>query len=73
MKTVRLETPIDTDAVRSLEVGDMVYIDGIIYTARDFAHDKMEQVIAEAGKLPVDLNGAVIFHAGPVIARKADG
>ncbi|MGI6452358.1 MAG: FumA C-terminus/TtdB family hydratase beta subunit [Syntrophomonadaceae bacterium] len=73
MKTVKLETPISTDAVRSLEVGDMVYLHGIIYSARDFAHAKMKETIAEVGELPFELKGGVIFHAGPVVAKKPDG
>jgi fumarate hydratase subunit beta len=42
--------------------GDIVYISGTIYTARDRAHQR----ILEEGS-PVNLEGGVIFHAGPII------
>lgn len=72
MKVVNLETPISTETVRNLRIGDMVYIDGIVYTARDAAHDKMQTIISDTGKLPFNLDGGVIFHAGPVALKKED-
>ncbi|MBM4241224.1 MAG: fumarate hydratase [Euryarchaeota archaeon] len=59
---IKLKTPVTNDDLRKLNVGDVVYISGIIYTARDRAHRR----ILEEGS-PVDLKGAVIFHAGPII------
>jgi len=59
---VRLKTPLRDDEIKSLEIGDVVYLSGTIYTARDQAHRR----IIEQGA-PVDLKGAVIFHAGPII------
>ncbi len=52
-----------------LTVGDVVYIDGTLYTARDKAHHRM---FVEGEDPPVDLEGAAVFHAGPVV-RKTDG
>ena len=63
---VKLETPISSDETANLRIGDIVYISGTIYTARDSAHKRM----VEKGS-PVDIEGAVIFHAGPII-RKTD-
>ncbi len=57
---VKLKTPILS--ARKLKVGDIVYISGVIYTARDRAHQR----IIEEGS-PVDFRGAVIFHAGPIV------
>ncbi len=57
-----LETPIDDETINKLQVGDTVYITGKIYTARDSAHKR----IIESGA-PMDLNGVVLFHAGPII------
>lgn len=59
---VKLKTPLAKEEIAELNVGDIVYITGTIYTARDSAHKRM----VEEGS-PVDLNGAVIFHAGPII------
>jgi fumarate hydratase subunit beta len=59
---VKLKTPLSKEDTKKLNVGDIVYISGTIYTARDRAHQK----ILEEGS-PVNLEGAVIFHAGPII------
>lgn len=58
----RLKTPLSKEDTKKLKVGDIVYISGTIYTARDRAHQR----ILEEGS-PVNLKGAVIFHAGPII------
>ncbi|MDD4137187.1 MAG: FumA C-terminus/TtdB family hydratase beta subunit [Methanoregula sp.] len=58
---VRLRTPLGNE-VLSLHAGDHVELSGIVYTARDEAHLRMQ----EAG-IPFDPNGAVIYHCGPVI------
>lgn len=59
---VRLKTPLSGEKIKSLKIGDVAYLSGTIYTARDRAHQR----ILEQGT-PVDLKGAVIFHAGPII------
>ena len=64
---VKLKTPLAKEEIAELNVGDIVYITGTIYTARDSAHKRM----VEEGS-PVDLKGAVIFHAGPII-KEEDG
>jgi fumarate hydratase subunit beta len=67
---VKLKTPLSRGDTSKLKVKDIVYVSGIIYTARDSAHKR----IVEDGS-PVDLGGAVIFHAGPIIniSDKSDG
>ena len=57
-----IKTPLVSDEIKELKVGDIVNISGIILTARDQAHKK---IIEE--KTPCDLNGTAIFHAGPII------
>jgi fumarate hydratase subunit beta len=59
---VKLKTPLLRRDTEELKVKDTVYISGTIYTARDSAHQRM----IEEGS-PVNLDGAVIFHAGPII------
>jgi len=64
---------INTDDIRSaaLEVtaGDEVYLSGTVYTARDAAHKKLRAMIENGEKLPFDLDGAVIYYAGPTPER----
>lgn len=73
MKTVKMDVPLNTEAVRQLEIGDVVFLNGIIYTARDMAHITMRKTLAEVGRLPINLEGGVIFHAGPVVKKRNDG
>lgn len=63
----KLKTPLKRDSTVNLRIRDTVFISGVIYTARDSAHKR----IIEEGS-PVDLQGAVIFHAGPIIQEKDD-
>ncbi|NPV27737.1 MAG: fumarate hydratase [Firmicutes bacterium] len=73
MKTVRWEIPLKAEMVRKLEVGDIIYLNGLVYTARDMAHLKMRTIISEGGMLPVNLEGGVLFHAGPVVKKRDEG
>jgi fumarate hydratase subunit beta len=58
--------------VESLKVGDIVYLNGKIYTARDEAHLKIIEMIKSNEKLPFDLNEAIIYHAGPIMKKVDD-
>lgn len=64
----RLTTPLKDKDVRDLKIGDIVYITGTIYTARDETHLRL----LEEGS-PIDLEGAVIFHCGPIVEKTDDG
>ena len=60
-RPVQLHTPLGEE-ILDLHAGDRVELSGIIYTARDEAHLRMQ----EKG-IPFDPQGAVIYHCGPVI------
>jgi fumarate hydratase subunit beta len=72
MKAVNLTTPIAKEQTAKLDAGDVVYINGIVYTARDMAHLRLQRLLANKESLPEDFEGSVIFHAGPVV-KKSDG
>jgi fumarate hydratase subunit beta len=57
-----LRAPLGEE-VLSLRAGDRVTLSGVVYTARDEAHLRMQ----EEG-IPFDPKGAVVYHCGPVIA-----
>ncbi len=65
-----LETPINPKEVRKLRVGDAFYITGIIFTARDAAHEKLLGL--DDSDVPFDPAKYAMFHCGPVI-HKVDG
>ena len=49
----------------SLSAGDKVLLSGIVYTSRDAAHKRITELIAAGFPLPYELDGAVIYYAGP--------
>lgn len=51
-----------------LRAGDKVLLSGYIYTARDAAHKRFDAMLDKGEKLPVDIDGAVIYYAGPTPA-----
>ncbi len=48
-----------------LSVGDKVYLSGTVYTARDAAHKRIFELMDGSSPLPFDIDGAVIYYAGP--------
>ncbi|MCC6024956.1 MAG: FumA C-terminus/TtdB family hydratase beta subunit [Desulfurococcaceae archaeon] len=72
MAEYRLRTPLSESDVRRLRVGDIVYLTGVIYTARDAAHRRIVEYLKENKPLPFDLRGGVIYHCGPVVAKRGD-
>jgi L(+)-tartrate dehydratase beta subunit len=65
-----LTTPIKSEDLEDLQVGDVVYLTGRLVTCRDVAHRRL---IEQGRQLPVDLEGGAIFHAGPIVRKKDDG
>jgi fumarate hydratase subunit beta len=51
--------------IPELAMGDRVFLSGTIYTARDQAHLAMCRLLDEGKPLPFDIDGAVIYYAGP--------
>lgn len=68
-----LGTPLKEEEMRRLKIGDVVYLAGTIYTARDMGHFRIKQLLAEGKPLPKNFDGAAIFHAGPVCLKNSDG
>ena len=66
---VRLETPLSEADIRSLKIGDIVFLDGTIYTSRDEAHMRALEFLEEKKDMPVDFSGAALFHCGPIVQK----
>ena len=62
---VRLKTPLSDADVKSLKVGDVVLLDGIVFTGRDEVH----KYLHDGGELDV-IRGGVIYHCGPVVMKE---
>jgi fumarate hydratase subunit beta len=71
MAEYHFTTPISEEDARKLKVGDIVYVTGEhVYTARDEAHERALHLFEEGEKPPVDFEGSVIYHVGPVAWQK---
>lgn len=65
MKEYHISLPLDRDEIKKLEIGDVLYLTGDVFTARDAAHKRFQE-LSDAGKeIPIDINGQTIFYAGP--------
>lgn len=65
-----IKAPISQDDINNLHAGDYVYITGTIYTARDAAHKRMYEALRKGEKLPIKLEGNLIYYMGPSPARE---
>lgn len=57
------------DLLAPLRAGDCIKLSGTIYTGRDKAHQRLCQELAAGKPLPVDLQGQIIYFAGPTPAK----
>jgi fumarate hydratase class I len=67
-REVVLTSPISEEQIRSLKVGDVVLLNGAMYTGRDSVHSYIMK-----HDPPVDLHGGVLYHCGPVVLKDGDG
>ena len=64
-----ITTPVDAETLQRLRAGDLVQISGVVYGARDAAHQRMVAALARGEALPVDLAGQMIYYVGPAPAK----
>jgi fumarate hydratase subunit beta len=69
VRTIKLRPPLTDSDVSSLQIGDKVLINGMIYTARDAAHKRLFELIDANKNVPFPLKGQVIYYVGPTPAR----
>jgi len=60
-----LQTPLTDEDILKLQSGDVVFLSGKIYTARDAAHKRLVQALDAGEELPFDLQGAAVYYVGP--------
>jgi fumarate hydratase subunit beta len=65
--------PAPPNLVRELRVGDLLYLTGRIFTARDAAHRLLLDLSAKGEKIPFDPAQMALFHCGPLVKKKAGG
>ena len=65
-----IQIPISRQESEQLKAGDYVYLSGIIYSARDAAHKRMQELLDEGKDLPFDVTDAILYYMGPSPARE---
>ncbi len=72
LKTIRLKTPVDVADLKGLEIGNVVYLDGRVFTGREGV---FKRAVEEGHGLPapLDVIGNVNFHCSPAAAKRDDG
>jgi fumarate hydratase class I len=63
---VVLKPPFTEEKIRGLKTGDMVEIDGVVFTGRDAVH----KWLSEGNEPPVSFRDGIIYHCGPVVMKK---
>jgi fumarate hydratase class I len=66
-REVILTPPLTEAQMRALKVGDVVLITGEMFTGRDNVHAYLMK-----NPPPVDLNGSVLYHCGPVMLKDGE-
>ena len=72
LQRVRLTIPATTQDIARLEIGSIVYLDGVIYTGREGVY---KRVIEDGFAIPLDLPelSNANFHCSPAAAIEPDG
>lgn len=68
----KITTPFTKDKIKDLKAGDSVLLSGVIYTARDAAHERMTTNFKNGIPFPIDLKDNVIYYAGPCPAKPGE-
>ncbi len=69
MDALAIASPINAGVIDKLKAGDRVLISGVLYTARDAAHQRLVEALGSGKELPFDLKGQTLYYLGPSPAR----
>ena len=67
-----IQLPISDEEIKELRAGDMLYLTGTIYTARDAAHKRMYDSLMAGEDIPMELENNFIYYLGPTPARPGE-
>jgi len=67
-KEVTLTAPVTEEQIRALKVGDIVLLNGAMFTGRDALHSYLVHHDS-----PINMNGGVLYHCGPVMLKDENG
>jgi len=66
-----LNTPVKKEDAKRLRIGDVVYLTGEVFTARDSAHHMLFKKNKE--DIPFDISEMVLYHSGPLVKKNGKG
>ena len=69
----KYEAPISAKIIKSFRSGDGILLDGVIYTARDKAHQRLCRLIENKEELPFNPENQLIYYVGPTPGREGVG
>lgn len=72
MAEYHFNTPISKEDVQKLKIGDVIYVSGTVFTARDEAHERALELAEKGEKMPIDFEGLAVYHCGPVVRQVGD-
>ncbi len=72
MATYNLTAPLTKEDTKKLKAGDVVYLSGVLYTARDAAHKRLVELLEKGEELPFPIEGSVIYFVGPTPPKPGD-
>jgi L(+)-tartrate dehydratase beta subunit len=72
LKSVRLTTPLEGEELSRLEIGTVVFLDGLIYTAREGVYSR---ILDQGDSAPIDFSkmSNVNFHCAPAASPNKNG
>lgn len=74
--TYHIKLPIERENIKDFHVGDVLYLSGIIITARDQAYKRIAEYRNKGIDLPPllkNLENCAIYHCGPIIQKTSTG
>jgi tartrate/fumarate subfamily iron-sulfur-dependent hydro-lyase beta chain len=68
MTDYHLATPVPKDKILSFHIGDIIYLTGKIFTARDKAHQLI--LTLPRNKIPAEIHSLPLYHCGPLVTKE---
>ncbi|RUM46957.1 MAG: fumarate hydratase [Hyperthermus sp.] len=72
-RAYKVSTPLDRALLERLRIGDTIYLNGLVFTARDSAHKLIIETLRRGERLPFDTKGLAVYHAGPIAVKGPEG
>jgi fumarate hydratase subunit beta len=70
MGEYELQVPFREEEIRRLKIKDAVYVTGEVLTIRDMAYERILNALDSNERLPFNLQGKAIWHAGPITKQE---